>query len=51
MRPLCAKECRSFAELAMMYDKYVERAGCAPLSLQDFFKTKVTNVGVRVINR
>ncbi|SOD96629.1 terminase large subunit domain-containing protein [Caenispirillum bisanense] len=51
VRPLCAKECRSFAELALMYDQYVERAGCAPLSLLDFYRTKVTNIGVRVVNR
>lgn len=51
LRPLCAKECRSFAELSLMYDRYVERAGCAPLSLLYFFKTKVTNVGVRYMYR
>jgi len=49
--PLCSHECKSFAALHVLYEKYSSKAGCAVVSLPDFFNMRVTNIGPHVVRR
>jgi len=49
--PPCADACRSFGSVERLYSQYRGRAGCAPMGLPAFFKSKVTNIGSYTVRR
>lgn len=49
--PMCAEQCKSMTTVADLYKKYKSRAGCAPISFNDFFSLKVTNIGSHTVRR
>lgn len=49
--PLCADQCRSMFQAQQLYQAYLSRAGCAPMSFPDFFRNKVVNIGAHTIRR
>lgn len=51
MTPPCADGCRSFNAVRALYDKYINKTGVMPMNIDDFFKSKVVNIGSRTISR
>ena len=49
--PNCASECRSMQSVTKLYDTYRTRAGIAPMGMEDFFMSKVVNIGSHVARR
>lgn len=49
--PSCADDCRSFQQMRTLYDAYKTRAGCAPMGLNDFFRSRVVNIGSHTTKR
>jgi hypothetical protein len=49
--PNCADTCRSFQKLSNLYAAYRNRAGIAPMEIDHFFKSKVTNIGTHTVKR
>lgn len=49
--PSCADECRSFQSVHKLYQVYKARAGIAPMDMEDFFRSKVVNIGSHSVRR
>ena len=49
--PHCAEECRSFQTMTKLYEVYRTRAGVAPMGIEDFFKSKIVNIGSHTVKR
>lgn len=49
--PPCAESCRSMQNVATLYSKYLDRAGIAPMKIEDFFDAKVRNIGSHTVGR
>lgn len=51
LTPSCAEECRSFQTMKNLYDVYKSRAGIAPMGIDDFFRSKIVNIGSHTVRR
>jgi hypothetical protein len=49
--PICSEECRSFQTVSKLYEVYRARAGIAPMGIDDFFRSKIVNVGSHSVRR
>lgn len=49
--PHCSEECRSFQQMTALYQVYKSRAGIAPMGMEDFFRSKVVNIGSHTVSR
>lgn len=49
--PPCAEECKSFVKAHQLYERYKDKAGCAPLKLPEFIRYKVENTGIHSMPR
>ena len=51
LTPHCSEECRSFQDMTRLYATYKSRAGIAPMGIEDFFKSRVVNIGSHSLRR
>lgn len=49
--PHCSDECRSFQTMSKLYKVYLSKAGIAPMGMEDFFRSKVVNIGSHSVKR
>lgn len=49
--PACSEECRSFRRVRELHEVYRSRAGIAPMGMEDFFRSKVVNIGSHTVRR